>query len=158
MDWPLADRPAVLFLPGLGETSNLSSPARWPTTIGVIPIDFAGASRSPVADTISIESNANDAAGVSDDLGVRTAAVVGRSMGTPSPASWPPSSPHESQRLVLLGAIHESNDAAWKVARQRAAVLRGQGTASRGRRRGRPPNHRAAFGLSVNLHTRARRR
>lgn len=85
--------PAVLFLHGLGGTSNFYQPQAevLAERFRVIRIDSAGAGRSPVADGISVTSHVGDAAAVLDALGVTSATVVGHSMGTHPPAgrgSW----------------------------------------------------------------------
>lgn len=123
--------PAVLFVHGLGGTSNffqvqadaLAADHR------VIRVDSAGAGRSGLADGISIESHADDLAAVLDALDVASAAVVGHSMGTLVARALAARHPGRVSALALLGAVAEPADAGRQAQRDRAAVLRAQGTA-----------------------------
>ncbi|GAA5174459.1 hypothetical protein GCM10023321_78330 [Pseudonocardia eucalypti] len=124
--------PAVLFVHGLGGTSNfyqvqadaLADRHR------VIRVDSAGAGRSPATDGISIESHADDLAAVLDELGVDTAAVVGHSMGTLVARALAARHPARVNALALLGAVAPPTDAVRKAQRDRAALLRAEGTAA----------------------------
>lgn len=123
--------PAVLFVHGLGGTSNffqiqadaLAADHR------VIRVDSAGAGRSGLADGISIESHADDLAAVLDALDVASAAVVGHSMGTLVARALAARHPGRVSALALLGAVAEPAEAGRQAQRDRAAVLRAQGTA-----------------------------
>jgi 3-oxoadipate enol-lactonase len=110
--------PAVVFLHGIGGTSNVyqvQADALSPA-YQVIRPDFAGAGRSPASGEISIDSHAADIAAVLDALAAGPAVIVGHSMGT----------------LVAraLAARHPAKVAGGRTAiLARAAVLRAEGTA-----------------------------
>lgn len=76
--------PAVLFIHGLGGTTNFYEPQARALagTRTVIRFDLEGAGRSPLSGTPSVNGWAEDAEAVLDHVGVREAAVVGHSMGT----------------------------------------------------------------------------
>ncbi|MBW0090405.1 alpha/beta fold hydrolase [Pseudonocardia sp. KRD-184] len=124
--------PAVLFVHGLGGTSNfyqvqadaLAADHR------VIRVDSAGAGRSGLADGISIESHADDLAAVLDALDVASAAAVGHSMGTLVVRALAARHPGRVSALALLGAVAEPAEAGRQAQRDRAAVLREKGTAA----------------------------
>lgn len=124
--------PAVLLVHGLGGTSNFYQvqAAALAGSHTVIRVDSAGAGRSPVADGISIESHADDLAGVLDALGIESAAVVGHSMGTLVVRSLAARYPDKVTALALLGAVREPAEAGRQAQRDRAAVLRDKGTAA----------------------------
>ncbi len=126
------DGPAVLLVHGLGGTSNFYQVQADALVAShtVIRVDSAGAGRSPVADGISIESHADDLAGVLDALGISSAAVVGHSMGTLVVRSLAARYPEKVTALALLGAVREPAEAGRQAQRDRAAVLRDKGTAT----------------------------
>lgn len=124
--------PCVVFLHGIGGTSNvfqvqadaLSSAHQ------VIRPDFAGAGRSPPADDISIDSHAEDVAAVLDTLRVGPAVVVGHSMGTLVARTLAARYPHKVAALALFGVIQPPDEAGREAIRDRAALLRAEGTAA----------------------------
>lgn len=126
------DGPAVLLVHGLGATSNfyqvqadaLAAHHR------VIRVDSAGAGRSPVTDGISVDAHADDLAALLDTLNIESATVVGHSLGTLVVRSLAARYPDKVSSLVLLGAIREPAQAGRKAQHDRAAVLRGTGTAA----------------------------
>lgn len=122
--------PAVLMVHGLGGTSNFYQvqAGALRDRFTVVRVDSAGAGRSPVADGISVDSHADDLAAVLDQLGLGSAAVVGHSMGTLVVRSLAARYPDKVTKLVLLGAVTEPADAGRQAQRDRAAVLRAQGT------------------------------
>src|SRR5690606_31427511 len=124
--------PAVLMVHGLGGTSNFYQVQADALSRGfrTIRVDSAGAGRSPVADGISIESHADDLAAVLDRLDVRSAAVVGHSMGTLVARTLAARHPGKVSALALLGAVRVPDEAARQAQRDRAAVLRERGTAA----------------------------
>ncbi|MCI2422324.1 alpha/beta hydrolase [Saccharopolyspora sp. K220] len=124
--------PAMLMVHGLGGTSNFYQVQADALVerFRVIRVDTAGAGRSPVADGISIESHADDLAAVLDTLDAGPAAVVGHSMGTLVVRALAARHPDAVSALVLLGAVGEPAEAGRKAQRDRAAVLREQGTAA----------------------------
>ncbi|MEU7816567.1 alpha/beta hydrolase [Pseudonocardia sp. NPDC049154] len=124
--------PAVLFVHGLGGTSNFYQ-VQADALAGshtVIRVDSAGAGRSDLAEGISIESHADDLAGVLDQAGVASAAVVGHSMGTLVVRAFAAKYPEKVTSLTLLGAVREPAEAGRQAQRDRAAVLREKGTAA----------------------------
>jgi pimeloyl-ACP methyl ester carboxylesterase len=124
------DGPAVLFVHGLGGTSNFYQ-VQADALAGshtVIRVDSAGAGRSGPADGISIESHADDLAAVLDQAGVSTAAVVAHSMGTLVARVLAARHPERVSSLVLLGAVRAPAEAGRQAQRDRAALLRDQGT------------------------------
>lgn len=122
--------PAVLFVHGLGGTSNFYQ-VQADALAGsrtVIRVDSAGAGRSETTDAISIESHADDLAAVLDAAGVAQAAVVGHSMGTLVVRVFANRYPEKVTSLTLLGAVREPADAGRQAQRDRAATLREHGT------------------------------
>lgn len=124
--------PAVLMVHGLGGTSNFYQVQAQALAerFRVIRVDAAGAGRSGLREGISIESHADDLAAVLDTLGVDAAAVVAHSMGTLVARAFAARHPQRVTALALLGAVAEPADAGRQAQRDRAAVLREQGTAA----------------------------
>jgi pimeloyl-ACP methyl ester carboxylesterase len=123
--------PAVLMVHGLGGTSNFYQ-VQADALAGrfqVIRPDLPGAGRSPVAGPISIESHAADLAALLGELGVQRAALVGHSAGTLVVRSLAASHPGLVSSMTLLGAVAEPAEQARKAQRDRAALLRREGTA-----------------------------
>lgn len=125
------DGPAVLFVHGLGGTSNFYQVQADALVdrCQVIRVDSAGAGRSPVTEGISVSSHADDLAAVLDALGVESASVVGHSMGTLVVRAFAARHPNRVRSLALLGAVREPAEAARQAQRERAATLREKGTA-----------------------------
>jgi 3-oxoadipate enol-lactonase len=123
---------AVLLVHGLGGTSNFYQvqAEALAERFRVIRVDSAGAGRSPVADDISIASHADDLAALLDALEVTAASVVGHSMGTLVVRELAARHPGKVSALALLGAVREPAEAGRQAQRDRAAVLRTQGTAA----------------------------
>ncbi|MFI6951424.1 alpha/beta fold hydrolase [Streptomyces sp. NPDC050422] len=126
------DAPAVLMVHGLGGTTNFYQVQAQALAERhrVIRVDSAGAGRSATTDGISIESHAEDLAGVLDALGIGSAAVVGHSMGTLVVREFANRHPEKVTALALLGAVREPAEAGRQAQRDRAAVLREKGTAA----------------------------
>ncbi|WP_158605693.1 alpha/beta fold hydrolase [Amycolatopsis panacis] len=126
------DGPAVLFVHGLGGTSNFYQVQAEALTSShtVIRVDSAGAGRSALAQDISIESHAEDLAAVLDQAGVASAAVVGHSMGTLVVRAFAARHPDMVTSLTLLGAVAVPGEQARQAQRDRAALLRREGTAA----------------------------
>lgn len=124
------DGPTVLFVHGLGGTSNFYQVQAdaLADRFRVIRVDSAGAGRSPVTDGISIESHAADLVAVLDQLEVDRAAVVGHSMGTLVVRTLAARHPDRVTALALLGAVRAPAEAGRQAQRDRAAVLRDKGT------------------------------
>jgi 3-oxoadipate enol-lactonase len=121
--------PAVLFVHGLGGTTNFYEPqARaLASSRTVIRFDLAGAGRSPLTGTPSIESWADDAEAILDRIGIGSAAVVGHSMGTLIAAHLAATRPERVSKLALLGALRAQTEQAKQATRQRAATVREKG-------------------------------
>ncbi|GHE76170.1 3-oxoadipate enol-lactonase [Amycolatopsis deserti] len=126
------DGPAVLMVHGLGGTSNLYQVQAdsLAERFRVIRVDSAGAGRSGLREGISITTHADDLAAVLGTLGVDTAAVVGHSMGTLVARDFARRYPAKVSTLALLGAVAEPAEAGRQAQRDRAALLRAQGTAA----------------------------
>jgi 3-oxoadipate enol-lactonase len=124
--------PAVLLVHGLGGTSNFYQVQAdaLAERFRVIRVDSAGAGRSPVAEGISIESHAADLAALLTALDIDSAAVVGHSMGTLVARTLAARFPGVVSALALLGAVAEPADAGRQAQRDRAALLRREGTAA----------------------------
>ncbi|MGD9988224.1 alpha/beta fold hydrolase [Pseudonocardia sp.] len=126
------DGPAVLFVHGLGGTSNFYQ-VQADALAGahtVVRVDSAGAGRSETAGAISIESHADDLAAVLDEAGIDSAAVVAHSMGTLVARVFAARHPQRVTSLTLLGAVREPPEAGRRAQRDRAATLRAEGTAA----------------------------
>jgi 3-oxoadipate enol-lactonase len=126
------DGPAVLLVHGLGGTSNFYQVQAdaLAERFRVIRVDSAGAGRSAAADETTIESHADDLAGVLDALDIESAAVVGHSLGTLVVRALAARHPGKVSALALLGAVAEPADAGRRAQRDRAAILRDKGTAA----------------------------
>lgn len=123
--------PAVLLVHGLGGTTNYYQPLSDALSerFTVIRVDSAGAGRSELADGLSVASHADDLAAVLDSLGIASAAVVGHSMGTLVVRELAVRYPEKVSKLVLLGAVRAPGEEAQKAQRDRASLVREQGTA-----------------------------
>jgi 3-oxoadipate enol-lactonase len=123
--------PTVLMVHGLGGTSNVYQvqAEALAERFRVIRVDSAGAGRSGLADDIGIAAHADDLAAVLDALDVEHAAVVGHSMGTLVVRDLAARHPGRVSALALLGAVRVPAEAVRQAQRDRAAVLRAQGTA-----------------------------
>jgi 3-oxoadipate enol-lactonase len=126
------DGPAVLFVHGLGGTTNFYQVQADALAAShrVIRVDSAGAGRSALAEGISIESHADDLAAVLDEVGVASAAVVAHSVGTLIARTLAARYPDKVTALALLGAVRAPGDPVRRAQHERAAVLREKGTAA----------------------------
>jgi 3-oxoadipate enol-lactonase len=124
--------PAVVFLHGIGGTSNVYQVQAdaLSSTCQVIRPDFAGAGRSPAADGISIGSHAEDIAAVLDALGAGPAVIVGHSMGTMVARTLAARHPDQVAALALLAAVQPPDAAGREATMARVAVIRAEGTAA----------------------------
>lgn len=121
--------PAVVFVHGLGGTTNFYEPqvAALAENHKVVRFDLPGAGRSPFAGPCSIESFAEDIEAVMDAVGVTTATIVGHSMGTIAVQYFAATRPDRVDKVVLLGPVREQPQAGKEATRQRAQVVREQG-------------------------------
>ena len=124
--------PAVVFVHGLGGTTNFYQPQADALAADhrVVRFDLSGAGRSPYAGPVSIESFADDLEAVMDALELTTASIVGHSMGTIVVQHFAASRPGRVEKVVLLGPVREQPAAGKEASRQRAALVRDQGMAA----------------------------
>jgi len=124
--------PAVVFLHGIGGTSNVfqvQADALSPA-YQVIRPDFAGAGRSATSGEISIGSHAADIAAVLDALGAGPAVIVGHSMGTLVARVLAARHPAKVAGLALLGPVPPPDAAGREAIVARAALIRAHGPAA----------------------------
>lgn len=121
--------PAVVFVHGLGGTTNFYEPQASALAAHhrVVRFDLPGAGRSPFAGACSIESFADDVEAVIDALGLDTASIVGHSMGTIVVQYFAATRPDRVEKVVLLGPVREQPPAGKDATRQRAKIVREQG-------------------------------
>ncbi|MCL2585600.1 MAG: alpha/beta fold hydrolase [Streptosporangiales bacterium] len=121
--------PAVLFIHGLGGTTNFYEPQARALAADhtIVRFDLTGAGRSPLAGTTAIETWADDAEAILDAFGIDSAAVVAHSMGTLVAAHLAATRPARVGKLALLGALRAQPDQAKEATRQRAATVRARG-------------------------------
>jgi 3-oxoadipate enol-lactonase len=124
--------PAVVFLHGIGGTSNVFQIQADALSSGyyVIRPDFAGAGRSPTSGEISIGSHAADIAAVLDAVGAGPAVIVGHSMGTLVARALAARHPAKVVGLALLGPVLPPDAAGRDAILARAAVIRAEGPAA----------------------------
>jgi len=121
--------PAVVFVHGLGGTTNFYQPQAEALLAShrVVRFDLPGAGRSPYAGPVSIESFADDLEAVLDASDLSSASIVGHSMGTIVVQHFAATRPERVEKVVLLGPVREQPPAGKEATRQRAAVVREQG-------------------------------
>lgn len=123
---------AIVFIHGLGGTSNFYDPAA--NALGgahrVICFDLTGHGMSPQAKETSIGGWADDVVAILDDCGVERASLVAHSMGTLVAQQVLASHPHRVDQVVLLGPIRDIAPAGRQAQRDRAALVRNDGMAA----------------------------
>jgi 2-keto-4-pentenoate hydratase/2-oxohepta-3-ene-1,7-dioic acid hydratase in catechol pathway/pimeloyl-ACP methyl ester carboxylesterase len=121
--------PAILFVHGLGGTTNFYEPqaSALSSRHRVVRFDLPGAGRSPFAGKCSIESFADDIEAVMDAAGLDTASIVGHSMGTIAVQHFAATRPERVDKVVLLGPVREQPPAGKEATRQRAELVRREG-------------------------------
>ena len=124
--------PAVVFLHGIGGTSNVYQVQAdaLSSEYQVIRPDFAGAGRSPGGGEISIDSHMFDVAAVLHALGAGPAVIVGHSMGTLVARALAARHPARVVGLALLGPVRPPDAAGREAIKARAALLRAEGPAA----------------------------
>jgi pimeloyl-ACP methyl ester carboxylesterase len=121
--------PAIVFVHGLGGTTNFYEPqaAALADRHTVVRFDLPGAGRSPFTGPVSIESFADDLEAVLDAAELRSATIVGHSMGTIVAQHFAATRPDRVDKAVLLGPVREQPPQGKEATRQRAAIVREQG-------------------------------
>ncbi len=122
-----ADAPVVAFSNSLGTTH-----AMWDAVVAALSgryrclrYDTRGHGRSPATGPVTIESLADDLAGLLDALGIARAHVVGLSLGGMIAQALAARRPDRVDRLVLVAtAAHLAPPEAWH---ERARLVRAQG-------------------------------
>ena len=124
--------PAIIFIHGLGGTSNVFDPAA--TALGddhrVICFDLTGHGMSPPSKVTSMRGWADDAVAILDDCGVQVASIVAHSMGTLIAQEVVASHAHRVDKVALLGPIRDLAPAGRQAQRDRAALVRSSGMAA----------------------------
>ncbi len=121
--------PAIVFIHGLGGTTNFYQPQARALADRhtVVRFDLPGAGRSPFAGPVSVESLADDIDGVLDLEAAAGASLVAHSMSTLVAAHYAATRPDRVERLVLLGPVRELQAPAKEATRARAATVRERG-------------------------------
>lgn len=120
---------ALVLIHGLGGTSNFWRPAitAFRTDFTVIAPDLPSAGRSALDPALTIESLANDALRLLDELGIQSACWVGHSMGTIVCQHVAAQAPGRVSNLVMLGPLAEPPEPARDALMARAKVARQHG-------------------------------
>lgn len=120
---------AIVMVHGLGGTSNT-----WHAQAGilarthrVIRLDLEGSGRSPVRGKVSMATFARDVTTLMDKLEVKSAHLVGHSMGTIVCQHIAVNTPARVKSLALLGPLAEPPEPARGAIRDRAKLARDQG-------------------------------
>jgi 3-oxoadipate enol-lactonase len=121
--------PAVIFIHGLGGTSNVfdAQAAMLATDHRVILVDLTGHGMSPRAYETSIGGWADDVLAILESCGVQTASIVAHSLGTIVAQRVIEQSPDRIERVVLLGPIRDLAETGRQAQRDRAALVRKEG-------------------------------
>jgi 3-oxoadipate enol-lactonase len=102
--------PPIVFVHGLGGTSNVWHAQRLALSryLRVVAFDLTGSGRSDKGRrSYSIESWADENAGLMDQLGLQDAVIVGHSMGTVIVQHFAARYPQKTKAIVLAGALTE---------------------------------------------------
>jgi 3-oxoadipate enol-lactonase len=121
--------PAVVFVHGLGGTSNVfaAQVRSLAADYSTVCFDLRGHGMSPLAGDVSIASWASDIEALLDQLSLSSATIVAHSLGTLVAQRLASTRPDLVDGLVLLGPIRDLADAARDAQRARAAVVRADG-------------------------------
>lgn len=121
--------PAVVFIHGLGGTSNVfdGQVGALAATNRVITFDLAGHGMSPVPSSTSVEEWATDLVALLDDADIGSAVLVAHSLGTLVAQQVIASHPDRVDAAVLLGPIRDLAQAGREGQHDRAALVRLQG-------------------------------
>jgi pimeloyl-ACP methyl ester carboxylesterase len=124
------DGPTIVFVHGLGATSNIWHAQRvlLSKQYRVIVYDRSGAGRSQKArDGYSIEAWADELAGLLTHLAVPSAVVVGHSLGSMVAQRFAGKYPARTRALILAGGEAELTPEAKNVLTERARAVEAQG-------------------------------
>ena len=126
------DRPAVVFIHGLGATTTFYDPlvAGLGDAYRLVRFDLDGHGRSPVQGPISVPAFADDVAALIATLPEKRAHVVAHSLGTLVAQHLAAKHPASVSSLVLLGPVRAQGDAAKTATRARATTVREKGMVS----------------------------
>lgn len=121
---------AVICIHGLGGTSNVFTP-QMPVlgSYRVVRPDLLCSGRSPLGEKPSLAGYAECIARMADVLGIRSAHIIGHSMGTIIGQHLAVAHGPQVKSLTLLGAMIELSDASRTGLRARAAKARAEGMA-----------------------------
>jgi pimeloyl-ACP methyl ester carboxylesterase len=123
------DKPAVVFVHGLGATTTFYEPLV-PSLEGgfrLVRYDFDGHGRSPLTGPITVPDLARDLGALIATLPDGRAHVVAHSLGTLVAQQLAATAPERVRSLVLLGPVRAQGDAAKTATRARAATVREKG-------------------------------
>jgi 3-oxoadipate enol-lactonase len=123
------DGPPIVFVHGLGATSNIWHAQRvlLSKQYRVIVYDRSGAGRSQKRDSYSIDAWADELAGLLNHLGVSSAVVVGHSLGSMVAQRFAGKYPARVRALVLAGGEAELDSEAKRILTDRAQTIEAQG-------------------------------
>ncbi|EXJ65188.1 hypothetical protein A1O7_01528 [Cladophialophora yegresii CBS 114405] len=125
------DGPTILFIHGLGGTTNAYQPIVPDLQdFNIVRFDWGGHGRSPTPKTTSIESYVADAEAVLNELNLSNVYVVGHSLGGLVALHFAAKLPDKVKALVLFGPISPPPEAGQKGLKGRAATVREKGMAA----------------------------
>jgi 3-oxoadipate enol-lactonase len=126
------DGEPVVFLHGLGSTSNVWEPQAMALRekFKVIRYDLEGAGRSPLTGPLSIESWVKDLAALLDKQGIAQARFVGHSLGTLILQHFAVLHAERVLKLALIGVNRAPPEARRIAVRERVAKVRTEGLPS----------------------------
>ncbi|OCT54328.1 hydrolase or acyltransferase (Alpha/beta hydrolase superfamily) [Cladophialophora carrionii] len=124
------DGPTILFIHGLGGTTNAYQPIVPDLQeFNIVRFDWGGHGRSSTPKTTSIESYVADAEAVSNELKLSNVNVVGHSLGGLVALHFAAKLPDKVKALVLFGPISPPPEAGQQALKGRAAAVREKGMA-----------------------------
>ncbi|KAK4696160.1 hypothetical protein P7C71_g1711, partial [Lecanoromycetidae sp. Uapishka_2] len=125
------DGPAVLFIHGLGGTTNTYQPlVSALQEFNLVRFDWAGHGRSSLPESTSIDSYVEDAEEVIKHFSLKDVVVVGHSLGCLVAMTLAAKHPSLVSRLVLYGPIKPPPQAGRDGAKARAEAVRKGGMAA----------------------------
>ncbi|EXJ76084.1 uncharacterized protein A1O5_00592 [Cladophialophora psammophila CBS 110553] len=123
-----ADGPAILFIHGLGGTTNAFQPLI-PELQGynIVRFDWSGHGRSSTPATTSIDSYVGDCLAVMEELKLKKVNVVGHSLGGLIALHLAAEAPDQVKSLVLFGPVSPPPEAGQQALGGRAKAVRENG-------------------------------